>query len=170
MPCGGVRKLALVDLRPELLDQGERPLEGLRDAGLDPLGLARELARHAEAEALRSVARGQLDSALDADRGRVAVVAALHGAQQQRGVGDVARERSALVERRGEGDHPVAGDRAVGRLQADDPAQRRRLADRPAGVGPDRPRGEAGRRPAAAEPPEEPPGTRSRSQGLRTGP
>ena len=51
----------------------------------------------------------------------------------------------ALVERRGEGDHPVAGDRAVGGLQADDPAQRGRLADRAAGVGADRPRRDAGR-------------------------
>ena len=65
----------------------------------------------------------------------------------------------ALVERRGERDHPVAADRAVGGLEPDDPAQRRRLADRAAGVGSDRPR----RRPAAtaaALPPLEPPGTR----------
>ena len=59
-------------------------------------------------------------------------------AEQQRRVGDVAGQRPALVERGGEGDHPVARDRAVGRLQADDPAERRRLADRAAGVGADR--------------------------------
>ena len=68
-----------------------------------------------------------------------------HGAEQQRGVGDVAGERAGLVERRGEGDHPVARDRAVGRLEADDPAQGRGLADRAAGVGADRPRRRAGR-------------------------
>ena len=62
------------------------------------------------------------------------------GAQHQRGVGHVARERAALVERRREGDHPVAADRAVGGLEPDDPAQRRGLADRAAGVGADRPR------------------------------
>ena len=44
--------------------------------------------------------------------------------QQDRGVGHVARERAALVERGGEGDHPVAADGAVGGLQPDDPAQR----------------------------------------------
>ena len=58
--------------------------------------------------------------------------------QQQRRVGDVAGQRPALVERRGEGDHPVARDRAVGGLQPDDPAERGRLADRAAGVGADR--------------------------------
>ena len=66
-------------------------------------------------------------------------------AEEQRGVGDVAGQRAGLVERRGEGDHPVAADGAVGRLQPDDPAQRRRLADRAAGVRADRPRREAGR-------------------------
>ena len=59
-------------------------------------------------------------------------------AEQQRGVGDVAGQRPALVERGGEGDHPVAGDRAVGGLEADDPAERGGLADRAAGVGADR--------------------------------
>ena len=38
----------------------------------------------------------------------------------------------------GERDDPVAAHPAVRRLHADDPAQRRRLADRAAGVGPDR--------------------------------
>ena len=65
--------------------------------------------------------------------------------EQQRGVGDVAGQRPALVERGGEGDHPVARDRAVGGLEADDPAERCRLADRAAGVGADRPRRQAGR-------------------------
>ena len=36
-------------------------------------------------------------------------IAALEQRQQQRGVGDVARQRPALVERGGERDHPVAG-------------------------------------------------------------
>ena len=50
---------------------------------------------------------------------------------------------------------PVARHRAVGRLHADDAAQRRRLADRTAGVGAERERREAGRdrgRRAAARP------------------
>ena len=45
-------------------------------------------------------------------------VAPDHVAEQQRGVGHVAGERAALVERGGEGDHPVARDRAVGGLEA----------------------------------------------------
>src|SRR5207247_2141403 len=49
-----------------------------------------------------------------------------------------------LVEARGEGDDAVARDRAVGRAQADDPAERGRLFDRAARVGAERPRGEAG--------------------------
>ena len=56
----------------------------------------------------------------------------------------VARQRPGLVERGGEGDHPVARDGAVGRFQPDDPAQRRGLADRAAGVGAERPRREPG--------------------------
>ena len=64
-----------------------------------------------------------------------------------------ARERADLVERRGEGDQAVARHAAVGRLQADDAAERRRLADRAAGVGAERHRRHAGRhrrrRPAA---------------------
>ena len=64
--------------------------------------------------------------------------------EEQRGVGDGGGERADLVEARGEGDQPVAADRAVGRLDADDAAQRRRLADRAAGVGAERQRREAG--------------------------
>ena len=93
----------------------------------------------------RSSRLGSDDPALDPDRGRVAGVAPLHRRQQQRRVGDVAGQRAALVERGGEGDHPVARDRAVGRLQADDPAERRGLADRAAGVGADRAGREAAR-------------------------
>ncbi|MDQ3741113.1 MAG: hypothetical protein M3389_09245, partial [Actinomycetota bacterium] len=58
-----------------------------------------------------------------------------HVTQQQRRVGHVAGERAGLVQRRGEGDHPVAAHGAVRRLEADDPAQGGGLADRAAGVG-----------------------------------
>ena len=89
---------------------------------------------------LRSVAVGQLDRLGKAEAGAVARIRADHRAEQQRAVGDVARERAGLVERGRERDHPVAADRAVRRLHPDDPAQRGGLADRAAGVGPDRPR------------------------------
>ena len=56
-------------------------------------------------------------------------------------------ERADLIERRRERDQAVARHAAVGRLQADDAAERRRLADRAAGVGAERERRHAARRP-----------------------
>ena len=47
---------------------------------------------------------------------------------------------SDLIERRGKGQQAVARDAAVGRLQPDDAAERRRLTDRSAGVGAERER------------------------------
>ena len=105
--------------------------------------VAGELAGDAEAQPGEVLAARRHDPALDPDRGRVAGVPALQRRQQQRRVGDVAGQRPALVQRGGEGDHPVARDRAVGRLQADDAAERGRLADRAAGVGAERAGGEA---------------------------
>ena len=74
-----------------------------------------------------------------------------------------------LVERRGEGDEAVAADAAVGGLEA----RRRRRRPR-AGGSSRRCRCRARAAPcraatAAAEPPEEPPGTRAGSHGLRVG-
>ena len=109
---------------------------------------------HPEPQSLQVRALGQPHLLGQAERGRVARVVADHVPQQERGVGDRARERAALVQRRRERDHAVAGDRPVGRLQPDDAAQRRRLADRSSGVGPDRPR-------ARVRPPPPPPTRRS---------
>ena len=78
-------------------------------------------------------------------RGRVALVAPGHRVEQRGGVAGVAGERPDLVERRGEGHDPVAADPAVGRLHPDDAGQRRRLADRAAGVGADAQRHVEGR-------------------------
>ena len=63
-----------------------------------------------------------------------------------------------LVERRGEGDHAPSGDHAVGWLEPVMPHSGRRLADRAAGVGAVAPAPSV-RATAAAEPPDEPPGT-----------
>ena len=168
MPCSACGSEHLGDLAAELLDPLQGGVEGGAHAGLDrPPG---ELGRDGEAQAVQILAARRPDAALDPDRGRVAGVPPLHRREQQRRVGDVAGQRPALVERGGEGDHPVARDRAVGRLQADDPAERRRLADRAAGVGADR----AGREAAAR--PRRPSRRRSRlvraprSCGLSTGP
>jgi hypothetical protein len=60
---------------------------------------------------------------------------------------------------------------AVGRLETGHAAERGRLAHRAAGVASrSRTRPRCRRRLAAAEPPDDPPGTRARSQGLRTAP
>ena len=120
-----------------------------RAAGRGACHGARPRPRRRRPAARSSVGRHRLGR-----RGRVAVVATGDGVQQRRRVPDVARERPDLVERAGEGDDPVAADPAVGRLEPDDAAQRRRLADRAAGVGADRQRGVEGgdgrRGPAAA--------------------
>ena len=137
-----VRQRRIDDLAAELLDPLERRLEHLAHAVLD--ALAGQLGRHAELEATQVCARGQVDVARVAEGRTVARVAADHVAQQQRGVRHVAREGPALVERRRERDHPVARHAAVGRLQPDQSAERRGLADRAAGVGADRPRHQAG--------------------------
>ena len=106
----------------------------------------RELLRHAEADALEVASRsGSLTGSGRPMRRAVARVRRRPSrASSSARVGDVAGERAGLVERGGEGDHPVAADRAVGRLEPDDPAQRGGLADRAAGVGADRPRRRAG--------------------------
>ena len=90
--------------------------------------------------------------------------------QQRRGVTGVAPERSDLVERAGEGDEAVAADPAVGRLHPDDPAERGRLADRAAGVACRWTAARGTRPPRPPSPRDEPPGTRSRSQGFDVGP
>ena len=154
----GVRQRDLGDLAAELLDPRQRRLEDLAHAGLDRVARRARPGRRS-AGPCRSSRLGQRDAALDPDRGRVAGVAALQRRQQQRRVGDVAGQRPALVERGGEGDHPVARDRAVGGLQADDPAERGRLADRAAGVGADRRRARGRRR--------RPPPSRRRSRRAR---
>ncbi len=65
--------------------------------------------------------------------------------EQDRRVLHRARHRADLVERAGKRDQAVARNAAVRRLQAHDPAQRGRLADRAAGVGAQRRRAQARR-------------------------
>ena len=69
------------------------------------------------------------------DAGGVAGIAPAEHAGGEGHVFDRARERADLVERGREGHHAVAADAAVGRLEPDDAAQGRGLADRSAGVG-----------------------------------
>ncbi|MPM54238.1 hypothetical protein SDC9_101013 [bioreactor metagenome] len=70
---------------------------------------------------------------------------AAHDLVQQRRVEHGTSARSGLVERRGHRDHAVAGDAAIGGLDADRSGDRGRLADRTAGIGADRQRSLEGR-------------------------
>ena len=74
-------------------------------------------------------------------------------AEQGGRIAHIGRERPDAVERRGEGDEPVARDASVGRQHADHSAEAGGLADGAAGVGAERGDGEVcrdGRRRSAA--------------------
>ena len=65
----------------------------------------------------------------------VKLVVAADGVHDRRRILHAAREGPHLVERAAEGHHAVARNHAVGGLHADDAAEARGLADRPARVG-----------------------------------
>ena len=69
------------------------------------------------------------------DRGAVHGIVTRDHFEQGGGVFDGASEWPRVVQRRGKGDHAVAGNSAVGWLHADDAAQRSWLTNRAAGVG-----------------------------------
>ncbi len=134
-----VRQLNVrVDLGAELLRAAQRLLKGREHARFDRRAL--DLRGDAQAHALEPLACGQIQRLGELERRRVQRVLSDHVREQQRGVGDVPRERPRLVERGCERDHPVARDGAVSRLQPNHAAKRSRLADRAARVGSDRPR------------------------------
>ena len=114
----------------------------LADPGLDPLGLV-QLLRDADAEPLQVFRGRDLDRLRQLDGRRVERVAARDDRVEERVVPNRLRDRADLVEARRERDDAVARDGAVGRPQPDEPAERGGLLDRPAGVGPERPRREA---------------------------
>src|SRR5690606_28614066 len=157
------------------LEELHRLVEPLDDPGL--VALAAELLDDTHAHALDAAVPGGLDDRRDrlVDGGRVErVVAGDHLVQQGR-VQDRAGAGAALVEGGGEGHHAVAGDRAVGGLDADGAGDGGRLADGAAGVGADGERrlegGERGRGAAAgaAGDPGEVPGVAGRAVGAVLG-
>jgi hypothetical protein len=100
---------------------------------------------------------------------RIVGVGALDRVEGGRQVGDRAGERADVIERRGEQCGARAGDAPVGRLEAEDPQSAAGTRIDPFVSEPS----VSGTRPAAtaaAEPPDEPPGTREGSRGLRVGP
>ena len=129
------------------------------DAGIEIGGEI--LARQADDEALEvgQIAGRERERRL-ARGGGVERIVPAHDAEHRGGVGDVVAEDRDAVERRAEGDQPVAADPAVGRLDADDAAEAGGLAHRAAGLGAERGGHDAGghqRRRSA----DEPPGTRA---------
>ena len=137
------RQAAGLDLGTELSRELQRAIDLLADAALDSLGLV-QLLRDADPEAAEVLRFGQLDGLRKLDRRRIAGIPPGDDPVEQRAVADRLRDRPDLVEARREGDDAVTAHRPVGRSQADDPAERRGLLDRAAGVGPERPRREAG--------------------------
>ena len=131
---GGQRHVAV--RQTDLLDRGALLLEQ-PDRVPDRLLHRRFHARHevflwhAQAHALDALPeRREIVGHRVRGAGGVARVVTGDGLQQHRTIGHVSGHRADLVKRRGEGDQPVAADPSIGWLEADDPGQRRRLADR----------------------------------------
>src|SRR5690606_11549663 len=94
------------------------------------------LRRDADLEALDRLADGGLlVRNRQVDGSRVLGIDRSHRLQQDRGITDIAGDRAGLVQRRGEGNSAPARAAAISRLEADGTGERRRLADRAAGVG-----------------------------------
>ena len=72
--------------------------------------------------------------------GRIVRVGPLHRVIGQREIADAARERAEMIEARDERKAARARQPAIGRLQAENPAERRRHPDRAVGVGAQRER------------------------------
>ncbi len=138
--------------------QPDQHLEGVGEPRPHPdvVTVPGQLTDHADAHAAQVPAGGGGHHAgyRQLDTGRVQRVMARDGGMQQSGVGDRTGQRPGLVQRAGEGDETVAAHPAVGRLDPDQPAHGRGLADRAARVGADRDRGlesgHSGRAAAAA--------------------
>ena len=129
-----VRAADLGDLRAERLEQ----LDRLGEPGHHPrlVAVAGELADDADPQPGHVAVPRRLDHGRHrgVDRRGVHRVVPGHGLVQQGGVEHGPAERPRRVQGRRERDDPVPGVAAVGRLHADDPAHRGRLADRAAGV------------------------------------
>ena len=135
------RAAHLHHLRAQLLELGDRGPEGAEHTRR--VGVTLQLTDHADPHAAQ-VPVGPLQCGSNhrrhggVDGGGVARVVASDDSVQQRGVQHGPTARPALVQRGGARHQAVARDGAVGGLDADGAGERRRLADGPAGVGPDR--------------------------------
>ena len=147
----------LFSFAPSFSSSASAARSGCRVVGVEPV--VEEALGHADRDVVPRlvddlrVARHGL-----VERRRVALVEAGHRFEQQRRVFGRLREHAGLIEARRERDHAVARHAPVRGLDARDAGERGRLTNRAARV-----RARRGRREraatAAAEPPDEPPGT-----------
>ena len=132
------RKLDFVGHPERGGDAGER---GLRLRGRAGTKIAAGDGDAQAFAAAREQRRGRLHRTLRADR--IVVIVTLHRVIGEREIARAARQRSDVIEACNEGKRVGAGKPAVGRLQAENPAERGRHADRAVGIGAERDRHEA---------------------------
>ena len=130
------------DDRPEAFELFDAAIHVLPDAGMNALaevflGNPDPHTFHAEVDLRRVIGNRHVQ------RGAVLRIVPGDGLEDQRRVVHRAGERPNLIQGRGESDEAEAGNAAIGRFQAHDPAMRGGLADRAAGVGTERGEGSA---------------------------
>ncbi len=137
-----VRQADFLDDRSELFQLLDAFMHQLRNAWVE--ACAEIFFRHTDTQALeRGIEAGGVVWNRFVDAGRVLRVEAGHALQQQRAVFGRACHRARLIEAGGVGNHAPARYAAVGRLEACEVGQCRRLANRAAGVGAGRGRQQA---------------------------
>ncbi len=152
---------ALHDLRAQPTEPFERRLEGLDDDRLCAHTFAEAFGDDAETHAAE-IPRGRIDGR-DGTRGRRDHVE--HACRRL----DAACHGPRVIEGAVDPDDARVGDEPVGGLEPDDAAPGRRHADRAPWSVP-RPASTPSYQSAAAEPPDEPPAVRSRSNGHSVAP
>ena len=169
-PVLGVRQRASRRPRRRATRKLERALEDLADAGLDALCVAGQLPWNAEPQAVEALGGRHRDAAVDPGAGRVVAV----GAPASPRASVPRRRRSWSAGRTGRARRRRRSSRSARSSRRSASGRRSRRAP-PAGGSSRRCRCRSRRAPSRRRPPrpsrpEEPPGTRVRSHGLRTGP
>ena len=133
----GVRHVDVDDRRPGCPEGGKRLLDGMGHLRVET---GPEVRRHpADPHPFqRPLEIAAVGRDGEVERGGVAGIVAGDRFEHQRAVGGGTGHRADLIEARREGHQPPPAHPAIGRLQAGDPAQARRLPDRSARVGADR--------------------------------
>ena len=158
----GVRQRNRLHLAARLAQPVQRSLDGRANLRVQPL--AEVLRRNTDAQTLhRFCQRAHIISNRPVGAGRILCILSGENAQHRGRVAHVGCERPHAIQRRSEGDQPVARDAPICRQHADHATEGRRLANRSAGVGAQRCHGHVGRHCCRRA-------TRSSARGLCTGP